>query len=84
MFLVSNKALSLEILPGPYSWPKMYKRLRWWGGGGGGCGAESSKKKTSVTRPSIEQSLKNICFFAISNFLKEGVKQCQKSRLQMF
>ena len=42
MFLVSNKGLSLEILPDPYSWPKMYKRqellqeIKVVGVGGGG------------------------------------------------
>ena len=80
MFLVSNEALSLEILPSPYSWPKMQKRSRWKGRGGGG--AARRPKKKSVTRPCIAVLKKDLLCRHIE--LSKGVKQCRKSLLQMF
>ena len=77
MFLVSNKALSLEILPGPYSWPKMYKRSRWWGGRG--VRRRVVQKKTSVTRPSRAVFKKYLLFRHIELSKGRGQTMPKKS-----
>ena len=50
--------------------------------GGGGGAVPCRPKKTSVTKPYIAVLKKDLLFRHIE--LSKWVKQCQKSRLQMF